>query len=248
MRHWIFSFFCLILFALGCEAPTPDKYTEDKALYEQAIKLFEDKQYTESISFFESLKNRFPDSPYRIDSELKIADAYFEKGEYFEAEIHYQTFRSLHPTHPKIPHVVFRRGLSHYERIPGGIDRDQTQTKHALNTFKELLRRWPGSSQAKESETYLEKCKLALAQRDLYVAGFYLKQNQYEAALQRLQAVRGNTDFHKLRAEAAYKLGYAYYKLKNPKSARKALEEVLQNPEAGKYRKKAKKLLGELRF
>jgi len=84
-----------------------------------------------------------------------------------------------------------------------------------------------------------------LAERELYVANFYLGQKQYHAALLRLEGLRGNTDFGDLRAEAAYKLGYAYLKLDDQSKARELFSEVMKNPEAGHYRGEAEKFLNK---
>lgn len=233
------------LLVLACSSVTPEKFTSDKPLYEHASKLFAQKNYGEAIPFFESLRNRFPQSPYLLDTELKIGEARFEKGDYAEAEIDFQNFRLLHPTNPKIPFVTYMLGMTHFKRIPSGIDRDQTQTERALAVFEELSRRWPAVEQTAKAAPLLTRCKQDLLKRELYIADFYLKRKEYTAALGRLEGVRANPDFKELNAEATYKLGYAHYKMKNAEQAKEILGKLLQNPDGKKYHEKARELLRE---
>jgi len=228
---------------LSCAAKKPEQFSNDQTLYQYALKLFENHDYAEAITFFESLRNRFPQSPFLLDSELKIADAHFEKGEYAEAEVSYQTFRSLHPTNIKIPYVVLRLAICHFKRIPRGIDRDQTHTEKAIAIFEELTLRWPNSSESKEARPLLLKCRRALGEREMYVANFYLKNRQYNAAIQRLANLRENMDFHELKAEATYKLGYAHLKMDNVQQAKEILSELLNNPSAKEFHARARTLL-----
>ena len=123
MMKWML-WVVLALMIGGCASKEPQDFAEDKTLYEHAMSLYEKRSYSDSIPFFESLYNRFPQSPYAIVSRLKVPDAYFERDDFLEAEVHYQSFRSLHPSHEQIPYVVFRIGMCHFKQIPGGPDRD----------------------------------------------------------------------------------------------------------------------------
>lgn len=242
----LLTIFALCAMSAFCATKKPEQFTDDKLLYEYAVQLYQDEQYSEAITFFESLRNRFPQSPYATDSDLKIADANFAKETYAEAEVSYQAFRSLHPTHPKIPYVLLRIGLTHVERSPGGADRDQTETRKAIDVLSELTTRFPSSKEAEEAKRQISKSRRSLAEQELYVANFYLRQREYQAALLRLEALSKNEDFPDLRAEAAYKLGFAHYKLSNYPQAREVLTPLSGNSSAGQYKEKAKDLLGKV--
>jgi outer membrane protein assembly factor BamD len=231
------------LFFTGCAELKPEKFLQDKPLYEHALGLYEKRDYDQAIPFFESLKNRFPQSPYAVESELKIADAQFDTNEYGEAEISYENFRSLHPTHDRIPYVVFRIGMCHFNKIPSGSGRDSLQTQRALASFNELVSRWPDRPEAREARPLIEKCNRSLIAQELYVADFYLKRKDFAAALVRLTPLTQDAVYPDLKAEAKYKMGYAFYRLKKKDEAVKTLEELAGDPRAGKYAREAKSLL-----
>ena len=241
-------FFYVLLLGglLACGAKTPEQFVADKPLYEQAIKLFNDESYDDAVRFFESLRNRFPQSPYAIEAEIKIADAHFEKRDFVAAENGYQNFRSLHPTNRHIPYVIFRTGLCQVEQIPGSVDRDQAHTERTVEIFADFVTRFPNAPEVSEARKHLEASKRMLAKRELYVADFYLNQDAYRAALLRLEALHANTDFTDLQGEATYKLGFAYYKLKEAQKAKTLLSEVVRNPNASKYHDRARKLLNKI--
>jgi len=234
---------CLLI--LSCAEKKPEDFTEDKALFEYATRLYKDNSMTQAITFFESLKNRFPQSPFAQESELKIADAYFEKGDYIEAEVMYRNFRTLHPAHLKIPYAVYRMGLSQYKRKPKSIDRDQTEGQNALTTFRELLNGWPNSDEAKEAKTYVEKCERDLIEREIYVGNFYFQKKKYSAAATRFKNAAKSETFDDLKMKAKYRLGETYLELKDAENAKNVLAEVaaIKN----NYQSKAQQLLHQLR-
>src|SRR5580765_408230 len=165
MRRWI-PFFLLLIVILNCSEKKPEDFTEDKALYDEATNLLKNEEYSQAITFFESLKNRFPQSPLAAESELKIADAHFEKEEFIEAEVMYRNFRTLHPTHEKVPYAYFRTGLSQYKRKPRSIDQDQSDGQAALATFNEFIKFYPNDPHVTEAKKYSDQCNRALTERE----------------------------------------------------------------------------------
>jgi len=68
---------------------------DDIPAYELAsdgMENFKDGKYRKAIESFEKLKDWYPFSKYAILAELKIADAYFNLGEYEEAVFAYEEF------------------------------------------------------------------------------------------------------------------------------------------------------------
>ena len=232
---------------INCNGKSPEDFTSDKELYEHAMTLYGENSFGDSIPFFESLQNRFPQSPYAVKSALKVGDAYYEKGDYLEAEVAYQSFRSLYPTNEKIPYVLNRLGMSRYEQMPRGSGRDQEHAKRALVYFSELTVRFPKSNEAENAKPIIDKVKRKIDEQDMYVADFYLKQKQYKAALLRLNHLQANSSFSDIRMEALYKLGYAHAKLKDKEKALEYLNKVVQDNEAGAFKSKAKTLIAKLR-
>lgn len=181
---------CLLLtFTLGGCAwfETQEEKTANQ-LAQEGMEAFERGKYRGAIESFEKLRDWYPFSKYASLAELKTADAYYHLEEYEEAVYAYEAFESLHPRNEAIPYVIYQIGRCYYERMES-IDRDQTATKKALDTFQRLRRAFPKSSYAMKADSHIKECYERLAGHEFYVGMFYYKSKHYKTALDRFQTV-----------------------------------------------------------
>ncbi len=239
----------LILVALlaACASPSPEKLTQDKSLYEWGNKMYAKERYSDAAPYFQELKNRFPDSPFAMDSELKLADSHFLTKEYESAQVEYESFRALHPTNEKIPYVYLQIGKCQMYQAPKSVQKDQTQTELALQTFNQLENRWPNSKEAADSKTFRDRADEKLANKQMYLANFYIGQKKYYPALKRLESLNKDETPQPLRREALYKLGIVHIKMNNPDIAKQAFEKLIAEKIDDKYDGKAKGRLSSLK-
>lgn len=173
----------------GCSSV--EKY--DTSTPEGAFKLAEeyenDERYEESVAKYTDVKNKYPYSRFAVQAELKIADVQFKREAFVEAQFAYQTFKDLHPKHPQIDYVTFRLGLSFFNQLPSTIDRDLTLADKAILYFDEVMTSYPQSQyvvEAKEKKAAAQKMQ---AEKEIYIAEFYMKKKQYDSALGRYEGV-----------------------------------------------------------
>lgn len=171
-----------ILILTGCvSAPEVDRDTaEGKMVY--AKWLFDQERFDEALAEAKGLRNKFPYDKLATESELLVADIHFARENYIEAQVSYQTFRELHPQHPRSEYVLYRLAVSWYKQIPSLIDRDLSQSTEALARFDELNERYPKSEYAKEIKGLKNEVRLKLAQKYNYIASFYFKQEKWNSA------------------------------------------------------------------
>jgi len=244
-RYFIASILILVIF-LGCAPKSPDEFDNEKELYEYGLKLFERRDYMDAAKFFETFKNKYPTSPFITEAEFKLGESHFKSREYIEAIYAFQNFKYLHPTNPKVPIAMHRIAMSYYKQIPNSIDRDQTNTVNCMNVLKELLARYPNFEDAKKASQTLTKCKRMIAERELYIANFYMNQKSYKAALGRLESIKSTYNFKDLQQEAIYKLAYSYHKLNDRDKTIENLNELLgMNPDDS-FKRKANKLIAKI--
>ena len=160
-------------------------------LTRDAIESYNKRNYKDAIEGFQTIKDQYPFSPYILLAELKIADAYYNRGEYPEATFEYEDFIKLHPQNEAIPYVLFQVGMCYFEQMPT-IDRDQENTRKAVAEFQKLIRTYPDSPFRVRAENRLSICLQNLANHELYVAKFYFKKKDYKAALGRFQGIIQN--------------------------------------------------------
>jgi outer membrane protein assembly factor BamD len=177
----------------------PEKTPEE--LMSEGMSRFEDGDYEKSAEYFQELKDRYPYSKLAVHAELKLADALFKKKKFDEAIEAYGEFEGLHPRNEAIPHVVYQQGMCYFLRM-SKIDRDQTNTKKALEEFRRLKRAFPISPYSEKAQQNIEKCLASLAGHEFYVGHFYFKGGHYEAALRRFEYLIENYPGHGPHEEA----------------------------------------------
>ncbi|MDR2337644.1 MAG: UDP-3-O-(3-hydroxymyristoyl)glucosamine N-acyltransferase [Deltaproteobacteria bacterium] len=192
----------LIIFLIGltiltaCSGNTAQKkgiftksiYT-DEQIFEYAQKSYADEDYNIAINNYNELLDSYPTSKFAITAELKIADAYFLDENYLEAQYAYEQFIANHPWNSNLPYVRHRLGLCFLKQYNDEL-REQLPILTALKHFQEVITLHPESEYAAQSSIEIEHCRNMLADYELQVAKFYLKQNERTAALKRLSYIQ----------------------------------------------------------
>jgi len=212
--------------------PAEELYAEGVELMETGTQLWglDMTDYGEAIDRFQEVIDNYPYSDVAVDAELRIADAYFEQSRYDEALSYYREFAELHPDHPKVPYTVFRTALSHYHQSKDA-NRDQTATREALDTFDQLITRYPRAPEVKEAEAFWIELRTKLARHEMMIGDFYLDDTEYQSAANRYRDVLNEYPGLGLDAEALYKLGVCYTHMNRDEEARHIFEVILRNYE-----------------
>lgn len=172
----------------GCSS-APYSKEDPSAVYQDAMDDVENDRYILALDKFRTVKNKFPYSKFSTLSELKIADVYFLQESYAEAAASYETFYELHPTHEKVSYAMYRAGESYLRDSPENIARDQGAIVQGLKTFRMYLRRFPNSPEADEVRNKIISTNNRLADKELYIARFYIREEEFLSAEKRLKKI-----------------------------------------------------------
>jgi outer membrane protein assembly factor BamD len=182
-------FFSPIATLVGCSSATVTDSATAEGAFKQGQEFEKDERYEEAIAKYSEVKNKYPYSKLAVDAELKIADLNFTREAFIEAQSSYQLFKEFHPKHPKADYVTFRLGLSYFNQLPSTIDRDLSLADKAILYFDETINSFPNSEYVKEAKQKRGDALKMLAEKELYVASFYAKRDQYDSALKRYEMV-----------------------------------------------------------
>ncbi|MDY0044483.1 MAG: outer membrane protein assembly factor BamD [Syntrophales bacterium] len=160
-------------------------------LYRNGIMYYQDGKYDKAVNEFLRLKEEYPLSKYAVLAELGVADSYYSSGEYMTAESNYRDFMEFHPTNENLPYTMYQLGMCNYNQMLG-IDREQTNTRRAIESFERLMARFPSSKFAFMAEQRLRECKKRMGEHEFYVGYFYFKRGEYRAALSRFENIMQN--------------------------------------------------------
>ena len=221
------SLFISIALTLLVSCATDEKDANSaEGLFKIAQEYDEAERYDVAIQKYADVKNKFPYSSVATTAELAIADLHFKRESYPEAQISYQNFRDLHPKHPRIDYVIFRIGLGFFMQLPDSTDRDLTVANDAIYHFNEVIKNYPTSVHVKDAKENREKAFVMLAEKELYIADFYLRQEKFEASLNRYENVLATYSGYGLDPKALLGAVKAATKAKN-ESKRKKYTDVL---------------------
>jgi outer membrane protein assembly factor BamD len=233
---------CLCLFlTAGCSKktatfedvkPADELYLEGLEILEgrRILWLFTMINYDAAIERFQAIIDNYPYSEYAVQAELAIADAYFADARYEEALSYYQDFPELHPNHERVPYTLLQAANSHYERVRAA-NRDQRPTREALKYLDKLMSVYPYTPEAEAAEEIWRELRAQLGRSVLMVAEFYMDREEYQSAADRFRDVLNEFPGLGLDAEALYKLGVCYSKMRLNDEAERIFQVILENYE-----------------
>jgi outer membrane protein assembly factor BamD len=228
-------------------------YTDDaRAAYNEALKPFLARDWQDAKALLAEVKRLFPYSRYARLAELRLADIEFEQEKFSDAITLYRDFASSHKNDPEIEYARYRVSKSLFRDIddtlllPPAEERDQATTFDAFKELRAFLREFP-KSRYKDDVTYmLDVVTGRLVRHELYVARFYLRRDEFEATVARvdyaLKSYRGSS----LEPEALVLKGETLLKMKRLPEAKEVFESVVRQYR-GPFVKTAQSFLDEIK-
>jgi outer membrane protein assembly factor BamD len=237
---------CLILLMfLLASCVSYDHHDTSKAsgAFGLAKQLEDDERFEEALPQYRDVKNRFPYSKYAVLAELQMAEIYYKKEDFAQAQGAYQLFKELHPRHPKIDYVTFKIGESLYMQLPSTVDRDMTQAPGAIKEFEVLMRDFPNSPHVPEAKKRRLEVIRKLAEKELYIADFYFRTDVWQSAIVRYEKYLKEFPQHDKRPRALLRAGIAADKFGDTPKSNSLLRQLVESYPNSKEAKKAKEML-----
>jgi len=178
-------------------------------LYAQGEKELDRNRYEDARNAFKKIVERHPQSSFAPRARFLIGEAYYREGEFDKAIKEFETFISFYPKHQIADLVQFRLAMSYYDQMKP-VEQDQALTVKAIDAFKTLIREYPESRYASEAFAKIDVCRGRLAQKELWVASYYINQGNPGAGRQRLENVIKDYPRSLVIPEALYRLGEVY--------------------------------------
>lgn len=238
----LYPLLVLVFLASAC-APTrvpPPKtaqsyFAEGENFYEKGL-------YEEAVASWEKVRESYHSPELTTLAEMKIAEAHFRAEHYAEAATAYEDFLKQHPDHEQTPEILYQLGMSYYHQMLA-VDRDQTATRNALATFETLGKRFPDHPRSKEIRPFIQTILDNLAAHELYVGEFYLRTDNSQAAIRRLEGLFRTYPNYYSRDKAFFLLGQAYLKAGREKEAKQTFNTLYRDFPGSEYIIPAQRIL-----
>jgi len=238
--------------AFGCATPPAVENAETPAerLFLQGQVRFERTDYTGAIDKYNTVRNEHPYSKYAVLADLRMADAYYEQGQWSSAAEQYRTFVKLHPEHEEVDYARFRIGKALYQEtpddwffLPPTYERDLGTTKNAVRALESFVNKHPDSAYRPDANELLRTARRRLADHEMYVADFYLDRENPRGAKMRLKYLLNHYAGLGLDAKALYLLAVSHLKLGERQGAEVALQDLVEYHPDSKYADDARKVM-----
>lgn len=215
------SAFALAALALGACAEK-EKYVERPVdqLYNSALNALQQDRYSDSAKLFDEVERQHPYSVWATKAQMMSAYALYQANRYDEAVLALDRFIQLHPSNPDIPYAFYLKGLSYYEQI-SDVERDQKMTELAMGTLRELIARFPESKYAKDAKVKIDLTVDHLAGKEMEIGRYYMRKNNYLAAINRFKIVVDKYQTTTHVPEALHRMAEAYTALGLTEEARR---------------------------
>jgi len=213
-------------------------------IYGQAEALIDKGDYKEAARQYEEVDINHPYSQEARRAIVMAAYAYYKAGDYDDAISAADRYLTLHPGTKESDLAQNIIGMSYYDRI---LDpkRDQTFARRSLQAYDTLLQRYPDSRYAPEAQNRVRILRDLLAANEMTVGRYYLRKNNFLAAINRFRTVVTEYQTTEQIEEALMRLTEAYMALGIVNEAQTAAAVLGHNFPNSKWYQHAYSLLGK---
>jgi len=227
----LFSIISICLMATlmtGCASKDTPFQNDAQREYEASKLKVTKGLYSQAAMDLEHFSTRYPYSKFAIQSELLRIFAAYKDDEYILSEVLSQRFIELHPGHVNVDYAKYMLAMSQYNQRASA-EKDPTQNKAAIKSFKVLIKDHPNSPYAKQGRTRLQSLYNSLAKHELTVGKFYFDRDRYVAAANRFQEIVLHYQTTPSIEEALYYLSSCYARMDMKKDARQTAQLLQHN-------------------
>jgi outer membrane protein assembly factor BamD len=222
----------------------------DQFLYERALAALKEEEWLNAREYFRQVVDNYPQSPHRPDAKLGIGDAYL--GEKTPESLvlaanEYREFLTFYPTNPRADYAQYKLAMSHFEQMRAP-ERDQTETKQALQEFQVFFDRYPNSALMPEVKQKWREARDRLSEASFRVGLHYYRINWEAGAIPRFREVLKEDPGYSRRDQVYFYLGQML--ARSDKTVPEAIpyfERLLAEYPNSEHAEDARKRLGELK-
>ena len=205
---------CGLVSACGSFTKTDEMVSTDppNVIYNRAETLLDKHKYGDAAKEYEKVDVNHPYSQEARRAIVLAAYAYYQQGKYIEAISAADRYLTLHPGTKESDLAQNIIAMSYYDQV---LDpkRDQTNARKSLQAYLTLVQRYPDSRYAADAQNRIRVLRDLLAASEMQVGRYYLRHNNYLAAINRFKTVVTDYQTTEQIEEALSRLTEAYMAL-----------------------------------
>ena len=186
----------------------------------------------------------FPQSKWAPRASLMSAYSYYSQ-EYFSNAIgELERFLETYPSHERVGYAYYLLGICYYDQI---VDekRDLKVIEDAKKNFEKVIKDYPKSDFALDSEYKLELIEEILASKEMYLARYYIEREKWIPAINRYKKVLENYERTIFIEEALHRLVELHYKIGMIDESKKYASLLGYNYQSSKWYQESYKIFNK---
>ena len=186
----------------------------------------------------------YPQSVWAPRAALMAAYAYFSQLYYDDTIVELEKFLQKYKNHPRRDYAYYLLALSHYNLI---IDetKDLEEILKAEKYFSIIIKNYPNTEFAIDSEFKLELIQEILASKEMYLARYYVDREKWIPAINRFKTVINDYETTIYVEEALHRLVELHYKLGLEDESKKYASLLGYNYQSSEWYEESYKILNK---
>ncbi len=203
-----------LIFLAACQSSRTETFTTEpmrpaQQILDEGTAAYQAGRFREAIAAFEELDRSYPYSEPARAGLVLMMSAQYQSGGYEEALATAARYLLVFPSSPDAALILYLQGESYMRQVPD-ITRNQDIAFNALDSFQQLITRFPQSEWVEQARRNMIAIRDQLAGQEMLVGRYYLERREYVAAVNRfLDVVEDYQDTRHVE-EALFRLTEAY--------------------------------------
>ena len=216
MRLLIIFIFALTLFSCTKkdkrELQLPSTKQEAMEVYKGALKSMEEGQFLIASQKFDKSESLLPQTIWAAKSALMSSYCLYTLSFYDEAILNLKRFKKLYPADPNMDYASYLIAVIYYEQI---LDekKDVEKLIFTKKAIEDFLKKYPNTDYAMDLKFKLDLVINQMAAKEISIARFYIQNEKWIPAINRLKIVVQEYDKTIFVEEALFRLVEIYYRI-----------------------------------
>tara|TARA_B100001057_G_C22640673_1_gene868117 strand:- start:45 stop:887 length:843 start_codon:yes stop_codon:yes gene_type:complete len=202
--------------------------------YKEGLESLENGDVLFAAKKFNEAEILFPQSKWAPKSALMAAYSYYTQDYYLDSIAELERFIRVYPTHKNLDYAYYLLAICYYELI---IDekKDTQSILSAKENFEKVIKKFPNTQYALDSEFKIELTNEILASKEMYIGRYYFGRKKWIPAINRFRTVVDEYDTTIYVEEALHRLVEVYYTIGLKNESKKYAQILGYNYKSSKW-------------
>ena len=249
MRNFFILLFSIfIIFSCSKKEPealsTPSNQDEAIKVYREGLKDLEDGQFFLARKKFDQSESLLPQTQWAAKSALMSSYCLYSMNFYDDAILNLKRFTKTYPADENIDYANYLIAISYYEQILDE-DKDIEPLILSKNEIEKFLDKYPNTDYALDLKFKLDLIINQMAAKELSIARYYIKNEKWIPAINRLKVIVEKYDKTIFIEEALFRLVEIYYRIGLVDEAKAAASMLGYNYNSSEWYERSYKILNK---